>query len=891
MSLVRKIAGRSLRQRPARTFFSVLGVALGIAVSVGVFTLDHNTVLGLSLPGLNDWKPELEVRPAQGIGDPHESLTATPGVAGVSAFFQNDVVIRRARSSSATSGDPTTIQAISGRLAERAANPDEPMRVRLFALESGALPQLDALRVESGATLSADAHEREVLVGEALASSLALQPGDVVTLARPSRAARQACIDGEIRTLDPEESSRAEVPVEESFHVAGILSREKLGRRSQGMVAVVDYRWGRELYRGARVEPVYWVKQDPKVDIERLRTSLASSFSYELNKSVLVGAAADERAFRNGVRMAGLLALVLGLYVIFHTLSMSLVERVREVATLHALGATRAQVTKIFLCEALAISFLAAVLGIGGGLGLARALLLLGITTLGSGHHITVFDVPWGAVLSLAALGVGVALLGSIYPLLRARNASPAAALRGDDVLHSRSVARGFHAFAALLLAILLPALYLVIVPVVGETQGVLVGAILGAVGILAVLVVLPLIVPSLLILLSNALVQPLERVWTLSGRLAARSIRESRSRVAVSAAALALVSASFVSLKGMTASLRAEIEVWARDALVSKVYLGSLPNVAFDKLSAELAKYPGVRAIENGSARTYVPFLVLGMRTSELAKHGPCRDDPAILHALERDDSMILSKQLARHLGYKIGDRVHVANSSGAVQDLTVVAISDDYGYFPHPDERLYGVVSDRYMKRAFCMDVDTLTECSVVLDPGTDPDVVKTAVRSAWPEIKSMRYERGSELLRVHLEDIDHDFLLFDIILGLTALLAGLGVLNGLLLSALERTKELGVLKALGTSRRQITGMVLCESAVVGLLGGLLGTALGAALIPLVVRALEGLSGLDLPQVGAGKWLWICPLGALVLVLVAALYPIRRMNRMNAVSAVRTG
>ena len=84
---------------------------------------------------------------------------------------------------------------------------------------------------------------------------------------------------------------------------------------------------------------------------------------------------------------------------------------------------------------------------------------------------------------------------------------------------------------------------------------------------------------------------------------------------------------------------------------------------------------------------------------------------------------------------------------------------------------------------------------------------------------------------------------------------------------------------------------GMVLCESAVVGLLGGLLGTALGAALTPLIVRALEGLSGLDLPEVGAGKWLWICPAGALALALVAALYPIHRMNRMNAVTAVRTG
>src|SRR6185295_5603865 len=144
---------------------------------------------------------------------------------------------------------------------------------------------------------------------------------------------------------------------------------------------------------------------------------------------------------------------------------------------------------------------------------------------------------------------VGVALLGSIYPLLRARNASPVAALRGEDARHTQGVARGFHAFAALLLAVLLPALYLVIVPVVGETQGVLVGAILAAVGLLAVLVVLPLLVPSLLILLSNVLVHPLERLWTLSGRLAARSIRDSRSRVAVSAAAIALVTASFVSL------------------------------------------------------------------------------------------------------------------------------------------------------------------------------------------------------------------------------------------------------------------------------------------------------------------------------------------------------
>src|SRR6185436_9313067 len=116
-----------------------------------------------------------------------------------------------------------------------------------------------------------------------------------------------------------------------------------------------------------------------RVDIEKLRASLGASFSYELNKSVLVGAAADERAFRNGVRMAGLLALILGLYVIFHTLSMSLVERVREVAVLSALGASRAQIARVFFAEALVIALCAGGAGVLGGLGLAKALLARGI--------------------------------------------------------------------------------------------------------------------------------------------------------------------------------------------------------------------------------------------------------------------------------------------------------------------------------------------------------------------------------------------------------------------------------------------------------------------------------------------------------------------------------
>jgi putative ABC transport system permease protein len=499
--------------------------------------------------------------------------------------------------------------------------------------------------------------------------------------------------------------------------------------------------------------------------------------------------------------------------------------------------------------------------------------------------------VPWPTVLGLAGIGFGVALLGSVYPLLRARRASPVAALRGEAAHEHAGVARGFHLFAALLLAVLLPALYFVVVPVVGEAQGELIGAVLAAVGLLALLVVLPLLVPSVVRALSRLVAAPLTRAWTFSGRMAAFTIRESGSRIAVSAAAIAIVASAFVGLKGMTASLRGEIVVWAREGLLDKVYLGRVPPTPLPVLREHLAKFPGVVAIETGSARSYAPFLLLGMRAAELARYGPCHADPALAARVARGDGLILSRQLARQLAYKVGDRVHVSNAAGAVQELEVLAISDAYGYFPHPDERLYGVVSDTFSRRAFCLDVENLTECAVVLAPGTDPDVVKAAVREMYPAIDILRYEPGRDLLTVHLADLTKDFRLFDLILGLTALLAGLGVLNGLLLSALERTKELGVLKALGAGRAQIAGMVLCESIVVGVIGGLIGTALGAALTPVIVRALEGLSALDLPEETAGIWLVWVPLGSVALALAAALVPIVRMNRSDPVAAVRTG
>ena len=873
MGLAVTLARRSLLQRPARTLLSVLGIALGIATVVGVYTLDTNTIRGIqehySGPDEADWKPELEVSPTPGLEDPRATLDSIEGVAGAAAFFQNEVVVG---------------PAMTGDAAPRGA---QPMRARMLAVDSEVLPQMDAYELLAGEHLGGDSSVARVLVGPSIAEALGLEPGMPLEIARPARAAPRVCIEGQ---MQHKPGARPDAPPSFTFEVAGILAPKKLGRRANGEIVVVPYAWGQQLFQGARTNPRFWVRTDPVVNLEDLQSRLAGSFAYDMAKSGITGQQADERAYRNGIYMAGLLALMLGLYVIFHTLSMSLIERIREVGVLHALGAGRRQVGRIFMLEALILSGLGGVLGLAGGVWMAKLLLDNGVTTLGTGKHLTGFTVPFG-VLPLAAIGVGAALLGSVFPLLRARGASTVEALRGEKALETSGTTHHFHIFATILIAVLLPALYFTIVPVVGETSGPLVGSILLAVGVLGLLLAVPLLIPGAIAAVCRFLAAPLTRLFPFAGSMASHTMMANPRRIAVSSAAIALVCAAFVGLKGMTASLRGEVDTWAKESIDDKVWARNLPEVTFDELSAALHELPEVLGVEAGSARTYSSFLLLGLRSVELLDYGPFLEDPGLQREFDEGHGMILSERAAKNAALDIGSKVPVKIGSGAVVDFEVIAISDEYGYFPHPDERSYGVVAERHMQRYFCLDIEHPDYIAVRTIPGSDPGAVEAVVRGVLGGRGQPNFLTGQGLRGIQIKDIRRDFMLFDLILGLTALLAAIGVLNGQLLSALERAKELGVLRALGAVKSQISGMVWLESAVMGLFGGALGLGLGALLTPIIIRALETLSGLELPHRGAGTWNWITLGAAVAVTLLAGAYPVWRMNRTDAVRAIRTG
>jgi putative ABC transport system permease protein len=868
MRLAKSLALSSLRQRPARTFMALLGIAVGIATVVGIFTLDHNTVVGLSSSD-EEWRADIEVSPSTKILDPRSDLKDIPGIAAVSAFFQTDVQL-----------------APSMETAE-----SERRRVRFFAIEAESSARFAAYRVAEGRDLEAGGTLPELLIGEKLARELKLGPGAQIVLARPRRAAKKLCVEGKIETV---ETAEPLAPRLRSFRIAGILGREKLGRRAGGELVIADYAVGRELFEDVRVGETYLVERDPSVDVEKMKSSLGESYSYDLNRRVIVGEAADERAFRNGVRIAGLLAMVLGLYVIFHTLSIALVERVREIATLDALGASVRSIAGVFLLEAGILAFGGAAIGLLGGLGLAKLLLALRITTLGVGHDIEIFEIPWTTVLPLAATGALVALLGSVYPVTRIRSMRTAAILRGDDHLIPRTSGRGFRVAAALLLGLALPIAYLLLAPAIGEINLALGLTLIIAVGVLALLVGLPLLAPELLAQIGSRLAGLVKRPLPFASLLARRSIEEGPARLAVGVVGLAIVAAAFVALHGMTRSLAGEVEEWSQAALDDRVFITRCGAQDWEQISADLIALPAVAGVEHGSMRTYAPFLIQGVDTARLGRLGPLAD-PELARRFREERGILLSTRIAQDLNYRVGDSVLIRTGRGVVEPFPVLAVSDRLGYIPHPDERLYGLIDSELMRREFCVSPKKARRIGVQLAEGIDPRAGRSAIieglKATGTEPENWRIETGVGVRDYILEDIERDFALFDIILGLTALLAALGITNGQLLAALERTKELGVLRALGASSAQVRGMVFLEAAVTGFIGGGAGALLGYLMTPLVVEALELISGLQLPHVGAG-WmpLWVI-LGAVLLSLLAAVFPAIRMAKMDTTRAIREG
>jgi putative ABC transport system permease protein len=582
-----------------------------------------------------------------------------------------------------------------------------------------------------------------------------------------------------------------------------------------------------------------------------------------------------------------LIGMVVAAFIISNTFTILVTQRTRELGLLRALGASRRQVIGSVVAEAAAIGVAASAVGLGVGYALAGLLLSLASRL---GFAIPTQTLVFQERTVLAALGIGVlvTVAASLWPAIRAARVPPIVATTGVFTPRPRPLARRVVAGTALV-AVGVPVLLVGLhrtryqADVLHEIGWVALGAVLIALGLLVLLAVVagP---------LAGLLGQPLRRAG-MPGRLARANAMRNPRRTAATASALVigLALVGLVAIFGASAktSVRQAVDGGIRADLVLKTQqFGGFSSVVAQRV-AQLPGVEGVTAFRFGNVRVPVggnQETVAGATPAHLAQVVDLGLRRGSVGALDQD-GVLITEDASHEYGLAVGDHVDMQFPQAGVETLRVAGIytrNDFTGGFP-----VGFIVAEPAYEEGF----GTASQDSLVYvraKPG-DAVAVETAVRAAlatsFPNVSVLTRAqfRGSQ------QDAINRFLAVTVaLLMLSEIIAVLGIVNTLALSVFERTRELGLLRVVGMSRRQLRRMIRGESVIVALLGGLVGTGLGLLwgwVFTLALRS-EGVTALTIPALQLLAFVAL----SMVAGVVAALAPAWRAARLDVLEAIAT-
>ncbi|WP_285497933.1 ABC transporter permease [Actinomadura sp. NBRC 104425] len=572
--------------------------------------------------------------------------------------------------------------------------------------------------------------------------------------------------------------------------------------------------------------------------------------------------------FRTFLLVFALISIFVGAFIIFNTFSMLVAQRTRELALLRAIGAARPQITRAVVGEAVAVGAVGSTLGLAAGAGLAA---LLNAQIMGEDGGALVFTAT--PVIWSYAVGIVVTVVSAYFPARRAAKVPPVAAMRDDVALPQRSL-RVRVALGSLLTAAGAALIAL------GLTAGGGNPAIPVGIGALLVFLGVAMLAPVISVPVVRVLGAPFARLMGAPGRLARQNALRNPRRTAATAAALmiglALITAVNVLGSSMRASVDAQIDKqFAADLVVSPTGAGGMGT----EVAGKVAAAPGVTA-----ATAYS----LGQAKFDGKRHYYVAGDVAALArgsnlkmvsggtALGRD-GMLVDEDTADGGKLTVGSVVPVQFPDGKTERLRVAGVyakNDLLGsrvvaqqtYLAHtPRPRVQGVIVE-----------------------AADGAAVKQAVERALADYPNVKVQDRAALKEQAAEQVDGFVTFLTILLVMSVIIAAVGVVNTLALSVIERTREIGLLRAIGTDRRQLRRMIRLESIVIAVFGAVLGIAIGVVFGAALQQALEGegLTELSVPAGTLGVYLVV----AAVIGVVAAVWPAWRAGRMDVLKAIST-
>lgn len=580
-------------------------------------------------------------------------------------------------------------------------------------------------------------------------------------------------------------------------------------------------------------------------------------------------------------------ALFVGAFIIFNSFSMTMLQRMREIGMLRTLGAGRGMILRSVLLEALMLGIVGSLIGLGLGIGLALGLIAF-IKAIG--FPIGSLEVTTTALVAALIIGVLVTIFGAGYPAVRASRTLPIRAVLGMG--QARTKPSGKRSVLGLvILATGLPGVYLLASSNSVPTPV----AVAGVTGVIFVFLGVSLLAPALVGPISRAFSWPIRKVQPIEGKLAADSANANPNRTAATASAL-MISLALVTAFGALGSsflrtISDEIDKsLARDFTVQPINFnpgGGPQQKVESKLQRKIQKLPQADVV------TPIRFLFLeelpsggGIALGFNPKTNADVDNTTIEGASEDEvyrrvgeGEVTVGEGLAKARNYKVGDRIKLSGASGTrtarIAGIIKTAIFGGItiGMSLETMKEIYGVTTDSTL---------AITAKSPEVRGELDRGIER--VLKDYPQLEVLSNDEIKEGIEDRLNQM---FSFFYAIMGAAIIISLFGIINTLSMNVLERTREIGIMRALGSSRWQIRRVIGLEGLLLSLVGALLGLIVGLLLGFVFVKG----AAVAIPSIHyQPPWLTIAIVSiiALVLGLVASIIPARRAAKLNIIDAI---
>ncbi len=574
----------------------------------------------------------------------------------------------------------------------------------------------------------------------------------------------------------------------------------------------------------------------------------------------------------------GVIALFVGAFVIVNSLSITIAQRTRELATLRTLGASRRQVRTSVVLEALVMGILASVVGLFLGLGLASGLFSLfdavGFTLPNNG---LLFETR--TVIVSLALGIVVTLIASFFPALRATRVPPIAAVREGAELPPGRFHRFRTPFAAVLTAL---GFALLVLGLFAHGTSTVLLLLIG--GTVLVFVGVAMLSAPFIPALSGVLGWPATRIGGAAGTLARDNARRNPQRTASTAAALmiglALVTLVATLAAGITQTFRGAVnDIFTSDyAITAQNNYSPIPTT----IGETAGTTPGVTAV--GSVRTG-DSLVFGERQFTTAVTPGAKDVMALvwkegsqetLASLGADGAFV-DDGFADDHDLSLGSQIPLTFVTGKVRTFRVKGIFDPpTGGSPFGPVTISAATWDAENPQP--KDLYTFVKIA-----GGESDANAAALERSLEAYPNAKVQTRKQFIDNQISGLNSVLNILYVLLALSVIVSLFGIVNTLVLTVFERTREIGMLRAIGLTRRQTRRMIRHESVITALIGAFVGIVLGLVLAGILIAKVDFLE-FAFPT----TQIIVFTVAAIVVGILAAIFPARRAARLNPLEAL---